>query len=82
MKSVNMGFGQFCTSPGLAIGITSGEFDRFAEQLRSQFARTNSGVMLTPGIASAYCDAIAQIGNIEWNSRDSGRRKRSGAGTF
>jgi NADP-dependent aldehyde dehydrogenase len=64
-KSANMGFGQFCTSPGLAIAITSGEFDRFAEQLRSQFARTNSGVMLTPGIASAYCDAIAQIGNID-----------------
>jgi NADP-dependent aldehyde dehydrogenase len=70
-KSANMGFGQFCTSPGLAIGITSGVFDRFAEQLRSQFARTNSGVMLTPGIASAY-----------WNSRDSGRREWSRAGTF
>jgi NADP-dependent aldehyde dehydrogenase len=64
-KSVNMGFGQFCTSPGLAIGLSSGEFDRFADQLRSQFARTNSGVMLTPGIASDYCDAIAHIGSID-----------------
>jgi NADP-dependent aldehyde dehydrogenase len=64
-KSVNMGFGQFCTSPGLAFGIAGRQFDSFAEQLRSQFARTNSGVMLTPGIASAYCDAIAHIGNID-----------------
>jgi 2,5-dioxopentanoate dehydrogenase len=64
-KSANMGFGQFCTSPGLAIGIANREFDRFAEQLRSNFARTATGVMLTPGIASAYCDAIAHIGKID-----------------
>jgi 2,5-dioxopentanoate dehydrogenase len=64
-KSVNMGFGQFCTSPGLAIGIASREFDQFELSLRSQFARTGSGVMLTPGIATAYCDATAQIGKID-----------------
>src|SRR5205814_7995105 len=64
-RSVNMGFGQFCTSPGLVIGIASRDLVQFEEQLRLQFARTNSGVMLTPGIATAYCDAIAHIGNID-----------------
>ena len=64
-KSVNMGFGQFCTSPGLVNGIAGGPFDSFAEQLRAQFARTTPGVMLTPGIASAYCDAVAHIGGMD-----------------
>src|SRR6188508_1809022 len=47
-QSVNLGVGQFCTSPGLAIGVASGDFDRFAAVLRSRFASTTTGKMLTP----------------------------------
>jgi len=64
-QSVNMGVGQFCTCPGLAIGIAGSHFDSFAEQLRSRFAQAKSGTMLTSGIASAYCDAVAHIGTID-----------------
>jgi alpha-ketoglutaric semialdehyde dehydrogenase len=64
-QSVNMGVGQFCTSPGLAIGVASSDFDLFAEQLRARFAQTKPGTMLTPGIASAYCEAVAHIGKMD-----------------
>jgi NADP-dependent aldehyde dehydrogenase len=62
--SVNMGVGQFCTSPGLAIGIGSPEFDNFAGQLRARFAQSKGGTMLTPAIATSYGDATTHIATI------------------
>jgi 2,5-dioxopentanoate dehydrogenase len=64
-QSVNLGVGQFCTCPGLAVGIASPDFDRFAEQLRARFAQTKGGTMLTPGISTAYCAAVADIATIK-----------------
>ena len=63
-QSVNLGVGQFCTCPGLAIGVASGDFDRFAAVLRSRFASTTTGKMLTPAITAAYCNAVSKIGTI------------------
>ena len=63
-QSVNLGVGQFCTSPGLAIGVASGDFDRFAAVLRSRFASTTTGKMLTPAITTAYCNAVSKIRTI------------------
>jgi alpha-ketoglutaric semialdehyde dehydrogenase len=61
-QSVNLGVGQFCTCPGLAVGVASADFDQFAAQLRSRFAQATAGKMLTPAIAAAYGDAVAEIG--------------------
>jgi NADP-dependent aldehyde dehydrogenase len=63
--SVNMGIGQFCTCPGLAIGIGSATFDKFAGQLRSRFARAKGGKMLTAAIAASYGDATGHISAME-----------------
>lgn len=63
-QSVNLGVGQFCTCPGLAVGIASADFDQFAVQLRSRFAQATAGKMLTPAIAAAYGDAVARIGAL------------------
>jgi alpha-ketoglutaric semialdehyde dehydrogenase len=63
-QSVNLGVGQFCTCPGLAVGIASPDFDRFSEQLRARFAQTKGGTMLTPGISTAYREAVAHITTI------------------
>ena len=63
-QSVNLGVGQFCTCPGLALGVAGAAFDRFAEQLRARFAETKAGVMLTPGIAGAYGEAVARTAAI------------------
>jgi alpha-ketoglutaric semialdehyde dehydrogenase len=73
-QSVNLGVGQFCTCPGLAIGIASADLDQFATQLRTRFAQTTTGKMLTPAITSAYRDAVAKIGAI------SGVRVTKGSG--
>jgi alpha-ketoglutaric semialdehyde dehydrogenase len=64
-QSVNLGVGQFCTCPGLAIGIAGTDFDQFAAQLRSRFSQTTAGKMLTPAITTAYCDAVAKIGTMK-----------------
>jgi alpha-ketoglutaric semialdehyde dehydrogenase len=61
-QSVNLGVGQFCTCPGLAVGVASADIDQFAAQLRSRFAQATAGKMLTPAIAAAYGDAVAEIG--------------------
>lgn len=73
-QSVNMGVGQFCTCPGLVIGINSIDSEQFAADLRSRFAKTTTGKMLTPAITTGYCDAVTKIGAI------AGLRVTSGAG--
>ena len=54
--SVTMGVGQFCTNPGLLVyeKDTAG----FSDKLRTEFAKTPSGVMLTEGIYRAYQSGI------------------------
>jgi NADP-dependent aldehyde dehydrogenase len=61
MQSVNLGVGQFCTCPGLAVGIASADFDQFAAQLRSRFVQATAGKMLSAAITAAYGDAVARI---------------------
>ncbi len=63
--SVNMGVGQFCTCPGLAIGISSPAFDKFAEQLRERFSQAKGGKMLTTAIAASYGDATGHLSAME-----------------
>ena len=63
-QSVNLGVGQFCTCPGLVIGIAGPDFEQFAAQLRSSFAQSKTGRMLTPAIKAAYCNAVSRIGAI------------------
>ncbi|MEP6961962.1 MAG: aldehyde dehydrogenase (NADP(+)) [Acidobacteriota bacterium] len=56
--SVNMGFGQFCTSPGVVVVQTD---DAFATQLRERFAKAAPGTMLTEAIATAYVNAVKHL---------------------
>ncbi|UKN02280.1 aldehyde dehydrogenase (NADP(+)) [Paracrocinitomix mangrovi] len=53
-KSVLSGTGQFCTNPGLIIGIDSEELMRFAKKLASTVADENASVMLNPSIQKSY----------------------------
>jgi NADP-dependent aldehyde dehydrogenase len=61
VQSVNLGIGQFCTNPGLTIGIASESFDRFVEQLYTGFRESQGGKMLTEAIAHSYCDTTAHL---------------------
>ena len=63
-QSVNLGVGQFCTCPGVVVGLEDPALDRFSERLRNLFARMKAGTMLTTGIATAYCSALSHISKI------------------
>ncbi|NND14814.1 MAG: aldehyde dehydrogenase (NADP(+)), partial [Eudoraea sp.] len=48
--SISLGVGQFCTCPGLILGIKSASLDAFAEALGNALVQKEPGVMLHPNI--------------------------------
>ncbi|MGO4912779.1 aldehyde dehydrogenase (NADP(+)) [Leeuwenhoekiella sp. W20_SRS_FM14] len=52
--SINMGAGQFCTNPGLILGVASAELDTFGKHLASCLDEQVASCMLHPNIHSAY----------------------------
>jgi alpha-ketoglutaric semialdehyde dehydrogenase len=62
--SITMGVGQFCTNPGLLIGVESEGLKTFIKVLGEEITKTNPGTMLHPGIFKSYVEnranALAQ----------------------
>jgi NADP-dependent aldehyde dehydrogenase len=58
-KSVTLGVGQFCTKPGVALGMRGAEFDAFAETLNHEIAQSPAATMLHAGIAEHYRSGLA-----------------------
>lgn len=54
--SITLGVGQFCTNPGLIIGIESDSLDQFTHALGKEIEKVAPARMLHPGIALAYND--------------------------
>lgn len=52
--SITLGVGQFCTNPGLLIGLDSPELDQFIGELGLAVKMIPPGKMLHSGIAKAY----------------------------
>ncbi|WP_296001073.1 aldehyde dehydrogenase (NADP(+)) [Rugamonas sp.] len=52
--SLTMGVGQFCTNPGLVLGVAGADFDRFCAATGVAVGGAQPGVMLTPAIAGNY----------------------------
>lgn len=52
--SVVLGCGQFCTNPGLVMGIRSPEFHAFTEQLSALMAEKPGQTMLNSGTLASY----------------------------
>ena len=61
VASFNMGCGQFCTKPGLILGVKSPEFDRFVEGLVSHTEQAAPQVMLNPGTLKSYQQGVAAL---------------------
>lgn len=59
VASLTMGAGQFCTNPGLAIGIAGPDLDTFAEAAATALASAGASTMLTCGIHDAYERGVA-----------------------
>ncbi len=63
--SVTLGVGQFCTNPGLAIGLSDDQFTGFTKRLGELIAEAPGGTMLSPGILQGYEQGVKQLGSIE-----------------
>ena len=59
-KSVTTGVGQFCTKPGLLIGLRDGSLTAFSKNLADAISATPCGTMLHSGIAERYRSGLAQ----------------------
>ena len=59
--SITMGAGQFCTNPGLLIGINGKPLNDFAQSLGEGLAETSPQSMLNKGISESYNRAIDNI---------------------
>ncbi|WP_447527691.1 aldehyde dehydrogenase (NADP(+)) [Vreelandella sp. TE19] len=59
--SLNMGAGQFCTNPGLVIGLKGAELDTFINAAGETVKETTGLTMLTPGIHDAYQSGVAAL---------------------
>jgi len=64
--SITLGVGQFCTNPGLIIGIESEGLQEFITALGNEIQKVAPAKMLHPGIAKAYTEkkiaALTQAG--------------------
>jgi 2,5-dioxopentanoate dehydrogenase len=54
--SITLGVGQFCTNPGLIIGLESEDLKIFIHDLGKAIQKINPAAMLHPGIVRAYKD--------------------------
>lgn len=61
VDSVNLGVGQFCTNPGIVIGIKSRELDAFIAQASKKMAASTGGTMLHAGIKTNFEKSVADI---------------------
>ncbi len=59
--SVVMGCGQFCTNPGMVIGIRSPEFTKFVERLTGFMADQPAQTMLNAGTLRSYTKGVEHL---------------------
>ena len=57
--SITLGVGQFCTNPGLIVGIDNDDLDTFIQTLGEEIKKTSPGEMLHPGIFKNYVERRA-----------------------
>jgi alpha-ketoglutaric semialdehyde dehydrogenase len=59
--SVVLGAGQFCTSPGMVIGIRSPEFSAFVQRFSELMADQPAQTMLNPSGLNSYCRGVESL---------------------
>lgn len=52
--SITLGMGQFCTKPGILVGIENADLDNFIHMLASEIKNTSPAMMLHSGISKNY----------------------------
>lgn len=59
--SVTLGAGQFCTNPGLIIGLRSPQFSAFLQAFSAQMGQQASQTMLNSGTLASYCQGVEAL---------------------
>jgi NADP-dependent aldehyde dehydrogenase len=61
VDSLLLGVGQFCTNPGLVLGVAGPGWDRFVAAVSALLPQRAAGTMLSAGIHAAYGENIARL---------------------
>ena len=61
VASLTMGAGQFCTNPGILLGVEGPDLDRFVAAAVEALGGSAASTMLTPGIRAAYDSGVAKL---------------------
>ncbi|MFC3282163.1 aldehyde dehydrogenase (NADP(+)) [Litchfieldella rifensis] len=61
VASLTMGAGQFCTNPGLLIGLAGPELEAFVDAAGEAVKASATQTMLTPGIHATYQDGVGAL---------------------
>lgn len=61
IASLTIGVGQFCTNPGLVLGIQGQDFERFCASAKQALDGAAPGTMLTPAIAANYQRGVRHL---------------------
>lgn len=67
--SLTMGAGQFCTNPGLVLGVDGPALDRFLTAAAEALGTAPAQTMLSPGIHKAYESGVARMASSPALSR-------------
>lgn len=59
--SITLGVGQFCTNPGILLGIKSEAFNNFLKALGKEITKVQPQKMLHSGICSSYKKGLAEM---------------------
>jgi NADP-dependent aldehyde dehydrogenase len=59
--SLTMGAGQFCTNPGLVLGVEDDRLKTFLDASRAALESSGAQTMLTPGIFKAYQEGVSRL---------------------
>jgi NADP-dependent aldehyde dehydrogenase len=64
-NSVTLGVGQFCTNPGLTIGIGNEGFERFARRMQQLITDAPAGRMLYPALFQSYQAGVDRLSAVQ-----------------
>ncbi|HEY3128495.1 MAG TPA: aldehyde dehydrogenase (NADP(+)) [Acidobacteriota bacterium] len=64
MQSVTLGVGQFCTCPGLVVGLQDESMSRLISEMGQLIARTPPATMLHPLILESYEEGVRRFGRV------------------
>jgi alpha-ketoglutaric semialdehyde dehydrogenase len=64
-NSVTLGVGQFCTNPGVTVGIGGEPFERLVRRMEDLIRHAEPGTMLYPALLQSYEAGIQRLSGIE-----------------